>query len=140
MLKTQHKEKGNKMKYAIPTNMGNLSLHFGQSTEFTVIETDAENNILHKKTLSAQAHGCGATPMMLAREGVNIVLAGGMGYTPRQVFERAGVQVITGVTEPDPEKAVKDHLEGLLASGANVCGHGDEPCQGHGHAHGHHHG
>ena len=125
------------MKYAIPTNLGNLSLHFGQSTEFTVVETDTEGKVLHKKTLSAQAHGCGATPMMLAREGVNIVLAGGMGYTPRQVFERAGIQVITGVTEPDPEKAVKAHIGGRLISGANVCGHGDSPC---GHHHGHHHG
>lgn len=126
------------MKYAIPVYEGRLSLHFGQSTEFALIDTDAAGNIIDKKVVSTTAHNCGATPVMLSREGVGIVLAGGMGYTPRTVFERAGIEVVLGITESDPEKAVKSHINQTLISGQNVCSHGDQPC-GHTHGHGHSH-
>lgn len=120
------------MKYAVPTHNGRLATHFGQSTEFAVIETDAQGQILNRQTVQAEAHGCGATPVMLARQGVNVVLAGGMGFTPQQVFHKVGIEVVMGVEESDPEKAVKDHVAGTLAAGANVCDHGESPC-------GHHH-
>ena len=92
------------MKYATPVSGGKLSAHFGQSTEFMLIA------------------------VLLANKGVNVVLAGGMCMGPRLAFERNNIQVVLGVTEMDPEKAVLSHLNQTLISGQNVCEHGDTVC------------
>ncbi len=121
------------MKYAVPVHMGELSLHFGQSTEFMIIETD-EKGILNQQTISTAAHNCGSLPALLAAREVKVVLAGGMGLAPRMALERNGVEVILGVSETDPRKAVLSHLSRTLVSGQNVCDHGNTVCD-----HGHHH-
>ena len=125
------------MKYAIPVHHGLLSPHFGQSTEFMIVDTDS--GITNKETISTVAHNCGSLPRLLSGHGVKVVLAGGMGFSPRMAFERSGVEVVLGVTELDPEKAVLAHLNNTLVNGANVCEHGNEPCdqQGQHHHHGH---
>jgi len=33
------------------------------------------------------------------------------------------IGVITGIMESDPEKAVLSHLNGILATGSNICNH-----------------
>jgi predicted Fe-Mo cluster-binding NifX family protein len=113
--------------------MGELSAHFGQSTEFMIIETD-DKAIVSRETISTAAHNCGSLPSLLAARGVKVVLAGGMGLAPRMALERSGVEVILGVSERDPQKAVTAHLTHNLVSGQNVCEHGDAVCD-----HGHHH-
>ena len=121
------------MKYAIPVSGGKLSAHFGQSTEFMLIDMDNNGQIVSKQTISTVAHNCGSLPMLLADKGVNVVLAGGMGMAPRLAFERHNIQVVLGVTEIDPEKAVLSHLNQTLVSGQNVCEHGDTVCDHAGH-------
>ena len=121
------------MKYAVPVHMGELSMHFGQSTEFMIIETD-EKSVVGCETISTAAHNCGSLPGLLAARGVKVVLAGGMGLAPRMALERSGVEVVLGVSETDPQKAVLAHLSSTLVSGQNVCDHGDTVCD-----HGHHH-
>jgi predicted Fe-Mo cluster-binding NifX family protein len=123
------------MKYAIPVHRGRLSPHFGQSTEFMIIEADG--SITGKKTISTAAHNCASLPQLLSDNGVSVVLAGGMGFSPRLAFERSGIGVVVGVSEPDPEKAVLAHLNNTLTSGENVCEHGNQPCDHQG-RHGHH--
>jgi predicted Fe-Mo cluster-binding NifX family protein len=126
------------MKYAIPIFDGQVSMHFGQSTEFKIIDTDGKR-ILRSEVMAVTPHSCGSLPKLLADHGVNVVLAGGMGAAPRMVFERCGVEVVLGVAEPNPEKAVLDHVNRTLVSGQNVCDHGDAPCDNHEAHHGQHH-
>jgi ATP-binding protein involved in chromosome partitioning len=126
------------MKYAIPLSNGKLSPHFGQSKEFMLINTDGAGKILHKEVLSTIDHNCGSLPRLLAGQGVKVILAGGMGLSPRMAFEKTGVEVVLGVTEADPEKAVLSHLTHTLVSGQNVCEHGDTVCD-HSQNHGQHH-
>ena len=121
------------MKYATPLSEGKLSAHFGQSTEFMLIDVDNNGQIVSKQTISTVAHKCGSLPMLLADKGVNVVLAGGMGMGPRLAFERRNIQVVLGVTKIDPEKAVLSHLNLTLVSGQNVCEHGDTICDHAGH-------
>jgi len=126
------------MKYATPVSGGKLSAHFGQSTEFMLIDVGNNGQIVSKQTISTVAHNCGSLPMLLADKGVNVVLAGGMGMAPRLAFERHNIQVVLGVTEIDPEKAVLSHLNQTLVSGQNVCEHGDTLCDHAGHHEEHH--
>ena len=116
------------MKYAIPLSNGQLSQHFGQSTEFMLVDTDGSGKILHKEILSTSAHNCGTLPELLADQGVKVVLGGGMGLGPRMAFERSGIEVVLGVAEEDPEKAVLAHMDSTLVSGQNACGHPDVAC------------
>jgi len=126
------------MKYAIPIRGGRMSPHFGQSTEFMLIDTNGNGQITSKETISTIEHNCGGLPRLLAGHGVKVVLAGGMGMSPRLAFERSGIEVVLGVAEPDPEKAVMAHLNRTLVSGQNVCEHGDTVCDHPGQQH--HHG
>lgn len=121
------------MKYATPVSGGKLSTHFGQSTEFMLIDVDNNGQIVSKHTISTVAHNCGILPNLLADKGVNVVLAGGMGMGPRLAFERHNILVVLGVTEIDPEQAVLSHLNRTLVSGQNVCEHGDTACDHAGH-------
>ncbi|MDD4873818.1 MAG: NifB/NifX family molybdenum-iron cluster-binding protein [Dehalococcoidales bacterium] len=127
------------MKFAIPVSNGCLSAHFGQTTEFSIMEVDDSKQIVGRETLSALSHDCHGTPVLLAERGVNVVLAGGMGMGPRMAFENNGVEVILGVTETNPETAVIKYLYHRLESGENVCDHGDTVCD-HGGQHEEHNG
>jgi predicted Fe-Mo cluster-binding NifX family protein len=126
------------MKYGIPTANGQLSQHFGGSTAFALIE--AENGkIISKENIPVVIQNCSSLPTLMAERGVKVVLAGGMGFSPRAALEHNGIEVVLGVTETDPEKAVLAHLNSTLVSGQNACDHGDAPCD-HSHGHGDHHG
>jgi len=127
------------MKYAIPVSGTQLSSHFGQSTEFMLIDTNRNGQIISKKTISTVAHNCGGLPGLLADQGVKVVLAGGMGLGPRMAFERNGIEVVLGVAEADPEKAVMAHINRTLVSGQNACEHPETVCDGADH-HDEHHG
>ena len=123
------------MRYAIPVYGGKLSLHFGQSTEFMLVDTDQNGNISTAETITTHQHNCGSLPQLLGNQGVQVVLAGGMGMSPRLAFERSGIEVVLGVSEPDPRSAVLAHVNRTLKSGQNVCEHGDTPCDHTGHRH-----
>jgi predicted Fe-Mo cluster-binding NifX family protein len=119
------------MKYAIPVSGGKLCGHFGQCSEFMIIDIDQNGKSISKKTIAVAPHNCGGTPLVLAREGVEVVLAGGMGMGPRMAFERNGIEVNMGVAEADPEKAALAHFNRTLVYGANTCEHGDSLCDHH---------
>ena len=62
-------------------------------------------------------------PPWLAEQGANVILAGGMGQRAVDIFNQHNVQVVLGVIESDPEKAVLACLDDSLAVGENPCGH-----------------
>ena len=57
-----------------------------------------------------------------------------MGMTPRMLFQQNNVEVVLGVQETDPEKAVLSFFNKTLTFGQNQCEHGDQACD---HQHGH---
>jgi predicted Fe-Mo cluster-binding NifX family protein len=122
------------MKYAMPVSGGRLMPHFGQASQFILLEVGRDGRVAKKETLEVAPHSCGTLPGELARRGVSVVLAGGMGMGPRMAFQQSNIEVVLGVIEGDPEKAVRAHLDHTLQSGANVCSHGDAVCD-HGHGH-----
>jgi predicted Fe-Mo cluster-binding NifX family protein len=116
------------MKYAMPTYEGQLMPHFGRAEEFMLLDVDKAGRVSKKETIDVTPHSCHTLPGELARRGVSVVLAGGMGMGPRMAFMESKIEVVLGVTEPDPEKAVAAHVSHTLISGANVCEHGDTVC------------
>jgi predicted DNA-binding protein (UPF0251 family)/predicted Fe-Mo cluster-binding NifX family protein len=116
------------MKYAMPVSGSRLMSHFGQANEFMLLDVGQDGRVVKKETITVTPHSCGTLPGELAKRGVSVVLAGGMGMGPRMAFQQSNIDVVLGVTEPDPEKAVVAYVNHTLESGANVCEHGDTVC------------
>jgi len=112
------------MKYAVPISGGVVSAHFGHCEQFAFIEVDeTKKQILKKELVNSPGHEPGLLPPWLAEKGVSLVIAGGMGSRAQGLFQQNKIGVITGIMESDPEKAVLSHLNGILATGANICDH-----------------
>ncbi len=115
--------KGDIMKFAVPTNGGKLCMHFGHCEAFALIDADANGTIVNESFVTPPAHEPGVLPPWLARQGVQFIIAGGMGSRAQQLFVQEGVKVVTGAQEEDPRMAVENYLKGKLVTGANTCDH-----------------
>ncbi|SFN04315.1 NifB/NifX family molybdenum-iron cluster-binding protein [Thermodesulforhabdus norvegica] len=112
------------MKIAIPLANGRLSMHFGHSEYFALIEVDpGSKKILKRTDIQAPPHQPGLLPRWMADQGVNVVIAGGMGQRAISLFEQLGIRVFFGAPADYPENLVRDYLEGTLIQGPNVCDH-----------------
>jgi len=112
------------MKYAIPVSQGEMCPHFGHCEQFALIDVDpVTRQIKDKQLVPSPGHEPGFLPRWLAEQGANVILAGGMGQRAVDIFNQHNVQVVLGVMEPDPEKAVLACLNDSLAIGENPCSH-----------------
>ncbi len=116
------------MKYAMPVSSSRLMSHFGQADEFMLLDVGQDGGVTKKETIKVTPHSCGTLPGELAQRGVSVVLAGGMGMGPRMAFQQSNIEVVLGITELDPEKAVIAHANHTLEDGVNICDHGDTIC------------
>jgi len=117
------------MKYAVPVSGGVLCPHFGHCEQFALIDVDeGKKEIVKNEFIRAPEHQPGLLPLWLAQQGVNCVIAGGMGISAQNLFQNQGIKVIIGAPEGNPENLVIDYLKGTLATGGNACDHGDHTC------------
>jgi predicted Fe-Mo cluster-binding NifX family protein len=112
------------MKIAIPTVNEQLARHFGHCQEFTIFDVDEDTGSVEGSTKTdPPPHEPGVLPRWLHQQGVDVVLAGGMGRRAQGLFEENDIEVVVGARPEDPEKIVKDYLSGRLVTGDNPCGH-----------------
>ena len=112
------------MRYAVPVSSGGLSAHFGHCEHFALIDVDeGRKEILRKELVPSPGHQPGLLPQWLAEQGVSVVIAGGMGSRAQDIFRQNHIQVIIGTLESDPVKAAQNYLNGMLATGDNICDH-----------------
>lgn len=112
------------MKIAIPVVDQQLCLHFGHCAQFAMVEVDdQEKTITSTHYLEPPAHEPGVLPKWLHEQGVNVILAGGMGSRAQQLFEQNGIHVVVGCSPATPETLVEAYLSGELQPGDNTCDH-----------------
>ena len=112
----------NKMRIAIPLANGKLAMHFGHCEQFGIF--DIENGkIVNKEFVTPPPHEPGVIPRFLHQQGVNKIIAGGMGQRAIQFFNDFGIEVIIGAPAKDPETLINEYLNGTLELGENVCSH-----------------
>ena len=122
-MENKHEETGT-MKIAIPTSEGKLCMHFGHCEQFAIIDVDAESRaITGQRLLTPPPHEPGLLPKWLHEQGVNLIIAGGMGQRAQGLFNENGIRVVVGAAAEAPEVLVRQHLAGTLATGENVCDH-----------------
>jgi len=112
------------MRIAIPTAEGKLALHFGHCTEFAMIDVDVDKGaILATDAAAPPPHAPGVLPQWLKQQGVDLVIAGGMGSRAQGLFAESGVQVVVGAPVDTPENLVNAYLRQELETSDNVCDH-----------------
>jgi len=112
------------MKIALPVANDQLCMHFGHCQVFEFYAVDEkEKKIRGKSALTPPPHEPGILPRWIKEQGVNLVIAGGMGASAQSLFHEAGVEVITGATENDTRIIVESYLNNSLTTGKNSCDH-----------------
>ncbi|UTF50593.1 NifB/NifX family molybdenum-iron cluster-binding protein [Desulfomicrobium sp. ZS1] len=110
-----------KVRIAVPSsNPGGLEAevgaHFGHCDVYTIIDVEA-GSVAQVSTLPNVPHaqgGCMAPVQHLASNGVNLLIAGGMGMRPLMGFNQVGIQVYYGAGAPNVGTAVDALLKGAL--------------------------
>lgn len=111
----------NTVKIAIPSDQpggleAQVSGHFGHCDLYTIVELDA-GVIKSVGALANPPHqqgGCLAPVQMLADQGVNKLLAGGLGRRPLMGFNQVGIEVYFVGNQPSVGNSVRSYLEGKL--------------------------
>ena len=102
---------------------GHLSHHFGRCPYYVFVEIeDGEiKNVEVKENPYFTSHVPGAVPQFIASEGVNVIIAGGMGPRAIDWFTRLGIQPVAGVSGKIRD-ILNDYLADKIQLGAEPCG------------------
>ncbi len=114
-----------KRTFAIPTLQGKSCAHFGHCQSFAVVEV-VDNTVGEVAFMDPPAHQPGTYPRFLADQGVNIVIAGGMGAMAQDLFRQNNIDVHMGVGVEEPRMLVEQFLSNELQTGDNLCNHGTD--------------
>lgn len=107
------------MKIAIATDKGALSAHFGHCEGFTMYEVEG-NKILNTTFIKNPGHRPGFLPVFLKENGVNVIIAGGMGSAAQQLFVENGIDVIVGA-RGNCDEVIKAYMDGSLEYTGEIC-------------------
>ena len=111
------------MRIAIATENRDVCQHFGHCSEYSIF-TIEDKEIQKTEVIPNPGHRPDFLPGYLHQQGVDVIIAGGMGPKAQKHFEEAGIDVILGVTG-STEQVAKQYLEGTLEAGASACEHGN---------------
>jgi len=112
------------MRYAVPLTNGVLSAHFGHCEKFAFIDVDPETQTVGESIKAdPPAHEPGALPAWLSQNGVEVIIAGGMGSRAQVLFRESGIEIVLGAPAAAPEELVAACLDGTLETGVNICDH-----------------
>ncbi len=125
-------EKGEgKMRIAVPYENGQVFQHFGHAQEFKLYDI-GQDAVEKAEVISAAGSGHGALATLLADNGVDALICGGIGAGAIQALGEAGIRVHAGV-KGAADEAVEAYLAGTLVYTEEA------NCDHHGKGH-HHHG
>jgi predicted Fe-Mo cluster-binding NifX family protein len=112
------------MRIAIPVVKGQLARHFGHCEEFLFFDVGPEaESVGDAACLQAPPHQPGLLPEWLKRQGVDVIIAGGMGRRAQNLFAESGIEVVVGAAGHEPQSLAEDYLSGTLATSDNPCDH-----------------
>jgi predicted Fe-Mo cluster-binding NifX family protein len=120
---TRSASEGDHMIVAVPYLAGAVNAHFGSTQAFLVAEATGET--IERTTLyevQGMQHNHAGIAGFLKEQGVEVILAGGMGAPMQQALKRTGFTVYCGVSGPAVE-AVEAFLRGEIVQSESTCGH-----------------
>ena len=113
-------------KIAIPTNGEFVDAHFGKASGFTVFEIEGkEARFVELLSVAGLQHHHEGLASMFKRNGVDVLVCGGIGGGMINGLKAIGLEVVTGASGSVDEVA-KTYASGNLVSTASVCQHHDD--------------
>ena len=110
------------MRIAISTDGDFVSAHFGRCPSFTIVDID-DGKVLKKETIDNPGHHPGFIPEFLNQNGVNCIIAGGMGMRATGFFDEFKIKAIVGITGKIDE-VIEKLQKGTLEGGESLCSPG----------------
>ncbi len=120
------------MRIAVTYENGNVFQHFGKTEFFKVYEVK-DGQVISSEVIGSNGAGRGALAGLLAGQGVDVLICGGLGGGAQAALAEAGVEVCAGA-QGNTDQVVDDYLKGqLVSTGANCDHHHEEghSCGGH---------
>ena len=109
---------------AVPVAGGRLCMHFGHCEQFALLEVDTQQKkILNSRQMDPPPHQPGLLPRWLHDQGVNLVIAGGMGQRAQGIFAEQGIEVLVGAPAESADRLAQNYLDGTLQLSENACDH-----------------
>lgn len=107
------------MKIAISTDRGYVSAHFGRCPMFTIVEIE-NSKVVKIQTIENPGHYPGFLPEFLYKQGVEAIIAGGIGMRARELFDSYGIKTITGINGKIDD-VITRILNNTLKDAENLC-------------------
>ncbi len=111
------------MKIAVPYLAGDVNAHFGCTESFLIAEAD-NGQVVRASVFEVDGmqHDHSGIAGFLKQQGVDVILAGGMGAPMQQALKMQGFELYCGVTGRAGE-AVEAFLRGDIEQSHSTCGH-----------------
>lgn len=107
------------MKIAISTVCNVVSTHFGRCPHFTIVDI-VNGKVENKATIENPVHSPGFLPQFFADNGIDCIVAGGMGDRAQSLFVQYGIETVLGVTG-EVKSVIEEILNGTLEGGESLC-------------------
>lgn len=113
------------MKIAVTYDNGEIFQHFGKTEAFKIYDVE-DNKVISSEVINSNGTGHGALAGLLAEQGVNVLICGGIGGGAQTALKEAGIELCAGA-QGNTDRAVESYLKGELEnSGANCDHHHEE--------------
>ncbi len=107
------------MKVAVAVSENKVAQHFGFCDLFRVYNVE-KGKVVSKEDVANPGHKPGFLPAFLKNQGVEVIIAGGMGGGAVDLFNENKIEVIVGISG-DIEETIAKYLAGDLVSTGSVC-------------------
>lgn len=130
------------MKIAVTYDNGEVFQHFGRTEFFKVYDVE-DKKVVSSEVIGSDGKGHGALAGLLAGEGIDVLICGGIGGGAQTALSEAGIELVAGA-QGNTDEVVETYLRGELISTGSNCHHhdheeghscGEHGCGGHGEGH-----
>ena len=90
------------MKIAVTYDNGNVFQHFGKTENFKVYEVE-DDKVVSSEVIGSNGTGHGALAGLLAEQGINVLICGGIGEGAQTALTEAGIEMVP--RSPGPQSA-----------------------------------
>lgn len=112
------------MKIAVTYDNGEVFQHFGRTESFKIYDVE-DNKIISSEVISSNGTGHGALAGLLAEQGVNVLICGGIGGGAQTALTEAGIDLCAGA-QGNVDEVVETYIKGELESSGVNCDHHHE--------------
>lgn len=109
------------MKIAVTYDNGEVFQHFGRTESFKIYEVE-DNKVVSSEVISSNGTGHGALAGLLAEQGVNVLICGGIGGGAQTALTESGIELCAGA-QGNVDEVVETYLKGELESSGVNCDH-----------------